>query len=179
MVRNKRAFQNWGRYFWGKRERHPDIDALFDGPETIGFGHGLYFIGCGNRIVYIGVSVNLPERSLQSLSNVYHHIPDIELPWSIAFACDETGDPENDAESSAIRKFAPIFNTSIPSVKKSRGLIPKIRHIARVFDDQSKNCDAFETKNMKEQMKEAEVNQSPPWQKGFSKRKILNPTTNE
>ena len=168
---NRNLFNLWERYSWGERTKHQDIENMFKGrlEKDAGFGgvRGIYFIGCGDRIVYIGLSVHIPNRSIESLEKIYHQIDDINLPWSIGLA-PVTNDvepyPFNELESTAIRKFAPIFNTSIPSKLKSMGREPEIIHIARVFEDQEKNCIAFELKNLEKQAKEANNNPSPPWQ---------------
>ena len=192
----------WGRQFWGERTRHQDIDDIFrgGGEEPAGFGgvRGIYFIGCGDRIVYIGVSGNISHRSIESLARFYHQIDDTALPWSIGLApvtddddkdlynLEVGNDPSwgytkllNELESTAIRKYAPIFNTSIPSKLKSQGKEPKITHIARVFADQDKNCTAFELENLEKQVREAENNPSPPWQQGNKRRRKWNPITNK
>ena len=165
----------WGRYVWGERTRHQDIeDTCKGGLSSGGFvAKGIYFIGCGDRIVYIGQSINIAYRSIESLAKFYHQIDDITLPWSIGLAVtdDEEVYPFNELESTAIRKYAPIFNTSIPSKLNSKGREPKITHIARVFADQDKNCTAFELKNLEKQAREAENNPSPLWQKGNKRRK--------
>jgi hypothetical protein len=166
----------WGRHSWGKRTRHQDIDDIFRGrlSKIAGFGgvRGIYLIGCGDRIVYIGQSINISHRSIESLARFYHQIDDITLSWSIGLApVDEEVYPFNELESTAIRKYAPIFNTSIPSKLNSKGREPKITHIARVFADQDKNCTAFELKNLEKQAREAENNPSPLWQKGNKRRK--------
>lgn len=147
----------WKNYFWGNRTRHPDIKDMF-------CGRGIYFIGCGDKIVYIGQSIiSASNRSIESLAKVYHKIDDFTLPWSIGLAPSKNEDL-NELESTAIAKFAPIFNTSIPSKQKSKGREPKIIHIARVFADQFQNCSAFNLENLNKQAEEAEKNTSPPWE---------------
>ena len=174
---NRNLFNLWERYSWGERTKHQDIENMFKGrlEKDAGFGgvQGIYFIGCGNRIVYIGQSVNIPNRSIESLAKIYHQIDDINLPWSIGLAPvidDVEPYPFNELESTAIRKLAPIFNTSIPSKLKSMGREPKVIHIARVFSDQDKNCTAFDLENLEKQAIEANNNPSPPWQKGNKRR---------
>lgn len=181
----------WRRHFEGKRTRHQDIEDIFKGSSRGGFSvTGIYFIGCGDRIIYIGQSLGsggIAHRSLESLARFYHQIDDITLPWSIGLAPvikDESiivwnSSHLNELESTAIRKFAPIFNTSIPSKLKSKGKEPKITHIARVFADQDKNCTAFELESLEKQAREAENNPSPPWQQGFKRRRKWNPITNK
>jgi len=174
---NRNLFNLWKRYSWGERTKHQDIENMFKGrlDKDAGFGgvQGIYFIGCGDRIVYIGQSVNISSRSIESLAKIYHQIDDINLPWSIGLAPvtdDVEPYPFNELESTAIRKFAPIFNTSIPSKLKSLGREPKVIHIARVFADQDKNCTAFDLENLEKQAIEANNNPSPPWQKGNKRR---------
>ena len=160
---------------WQERTRHQDIDDMCKGLSSGGFSvTGIYFIGCGDRIIYIGQSLGMggiAYRSLESLARFYHQIDDITLPWSIGLAPvdDEEVYPFNELESTAIRKFAPIFNTSIPSKLNSKGKEPNITHIARVFADQDKNCTAFELENLEKQAREAENNPSPPWHQGNKK----------
>ena len=175
---------------WRERTRHQDIDNMCKGLSSGGFSlTGIYFIGCGDRIIYIGQSMGMggiADRSLESLARFYHQIDDITLPWSIGLSpvIDESvivwnSSDLNELESTAIRKFAPIFNTSIPSKLKSKGKEPKIIHIARVFADQDKNCTAFESDNLEKQAREAENNPSPPWHQGNKIRRKRNPITNK
>ena len=154
----------WRRYFWGNRSRHRDLDTM---PRSGGF----YFIGCGDQIVYIGQSSFVPERSIESLARYYHQIDDITLPWSIGLAFAYSDDDWNELESTAIRKYAPIFNTSIPSKTKSEGEELKVTQIFRVFADQNENCAAFDATNMEQQAREALANPSPPWEQGHKRRK--------
>ena len=157
-------FNLWQRFVF-LRNWHEDIEALYSDFRGVS---GVYFIGCENRIIYIGQALNLAERSLVSLGNHYHRIAEIESSWSIALApADEEDEyPFNELESTAIKKFAPIFNTSIPNKKKSSGKEPKITFVARVFRDQETNCRAFEQENLEAQAKEAEADMSPAWLKG-------------
>ena len=175
---------------WRERTRHQDIDDMCKGLSSGGFSvEGIYFIGCGDRIIYIGQSMGMggiAHRSIESLARFYHQIDDITLPWSIGLSpvIDESvivwnSSGLNELESTAIRKFAPIFNTSIPSKLKSKGKEPKIIHIARVFADQDKNCTAFELENLEKQAREAENNPSPPWHQGNKIRRKRNPITNK
>ena len=170
---------------WQERTRHQDIDDMCKGLSSGGFSvEGIYFIGCGDRIIYIGQSLGMggiAYRSLESLARFYHQIDDITLPWSIGLSpvIDESiivwnSSGLNELESTAIRKFAPIFNTSIPSKLKSKGKEPKIIHIARVFADQDKNCTAFELENLEKQAREAENNPSPLWHQDKRLIKIKN-----
>ena len=175
---------------WQERTRHQDIDDMCKGLSSGGFSvTGIYFIGCGDRIIYIGQSMGMggiADRSIESLARFYHQIDDITLPWSIGLSpvIDESvivwnSSGLNELESTAIRKFAPIFNTSIPSKLQSKGKEPKIIHIARVFADQDKNCTAFELENLEKQAREAENNPSPPWHQGNIIRRKRNPITNK
>ena len=95
------------------------LARLFAHPNDGGldFYSGLYFIGCDDKIIYIGQSVDISRRLVESLGRIYHQIPDTKLPWSIAFAALHTD--ANELESTAIRKYAPVFNTSIPNKLKS------------------------------------------------------------
>ena len=172
---------------WRERTRHQDIDDMCKGLSSGGFSvTGIYFIGCGDRIIYIGQSMGMggiAHRSIESLARFYHQIDDTALPWSIGLAPvteDDVADPNwiysrstilNELESTEIRKFASIFNTSIPSKLKSKGKEPKITYIARVFADQDKNCTAFELENLEKQAREAENNPSPPWHQGNKRRR--------
>ena len=175
-----------------KRTRHQDMDDTCGGLSSGGFTmSGIYLIGCGNRIVYIGQSIGMggiAHRSIESLARIYPQIEDETLPWSIGLApyeeyraptFHEEGEDFNELESTAIRKYAPIFNTSIPSKSKTQGKELKIRHIAQVFADADYPCSAFEFDNLEKQAKEAENNQSPPWQQGNKRRRKWNPNTNQ
>ena len=150
---------------------------------------GIYFIGCGDSIVYIGQSIGMggiAHRSLESLARIYPQIEDKTLPWSIGLApyvesgapfFYDDGEDFNELESTAIRKFAPIFNTSIPSKLKSQGKEPKIMHIAQVFIDEDKYCTAFELERLEKQAIEVVSNPSPPWHQGNKRRRKWNPIT--
>ena len=186
---------------WRERTRHQDIDDMCKGLSSGGFSvEGIYFIGCGDRIIYIGQSMGMggiAHRSIESLARFYHQIDDITLPWSIGLApvTEDDKDLYNsdvgldsswqytkiliELESTAIRKFAPIFNTSILSKLKSKGKEPKIIHIAQVFADVDNSCTAFESDNLEKQVREAENNPSPPWQQGNKRRRKWNPITNK
>ena len=167
----------WRRkYYLEKRTRHQDMDDICGGLSSGGFTMpGIYFIGCGDNIVYIGQSIGMggiAHRSLESLARIYPQIEDKTLPWSIGLApyvesgapfFYEEGEDFNELESTAIRKFAPIFNTSIPSKLNSKCKEPNITHIARVFAEQDKNCTAFDLENLEKQAIEAKNNPSPPW----------------
>ena len=164
----------WGRSDWGERTRHQDMNL-----PNLGGASGIYFIGCGDRIVYIGQSIHISLRPIESLARFYHQIDDITLPWSIGIAIvdDDEVYPFNELESTAIRKFAPIFNTSIPSKLKSQGKEPKIMHIAQVFIDEDKYCTAFELERLEKQAIEVVSNPSPPWHQGNKRRRKWNPIT--
>ena len=134
------------------------------------FSGGIYFIGCEKQIVYIGQSSDLGRRSIESLGRIYHRIPDTNLPWSIGFSY--TRGDMNELESSAIRKFAPSFNTSLPSKEKSQGTLPEITSFAPVFADQGDETGgAFIEENQIKQAEAASLNPEPPWLEGFSKRR--------
>jgi hypothetical protein len=133
---------------------------------------GIYFIGCGDRIVYIGQSQavgGITCRSIESLARYYHQINDITLPWSVGLAPVSPIEGEhytvllNELESNAIRKFAPIFNTSIPNKNTKKIREPNITHIARVFVNQTEECTAFELNNIEKQSIESKLNTNPPW----------------
>ena len=175
---------------WQERTRHQDIDDMCKGLSSGGFSvEGIYFIGCGDRIVYIGQSIGMGgivNRSMESLAKVYPQIDDITLPWSIGLSpvTDESktiwnSSNLNELESTAIRKFAPIFNTSIPNRLKSKGKEPEIIHVAQVFADSGNNCTAFELENIERQAREAANNPSPPWEHGYERRRKRNPITNK
>ena len=161
----------WERFFWGNRKKHRDLDEMF---KNFSGRRGVYFIGCGEKIVYIGQSIGatmgIAQRSIESLANCYHRVDDIALPWSIGLAT-VNDDDLNELESTAIRKYAPIFNTSIPSKEKSAGKMPVVSEVFRVFADQHYNSAAFKKDNLAQQAKEAAINPSPPWQKGQKRRK--------
>ena len=149
---------------------------MFVGAVHGGFSgvSGLYFIGCGERLIYIGQSISLAQRSIESMAKYYHRIDDLSLPWSIGIAPYRYNDPDidlNELESTAIRKYAPIFNTSIPSKAKSKGADPVITNVFRVFSDQQENCAAFNSANMAKQASDAAMNESPPWSLGHKRKK--------
>lgn len=135
----------------------------------IGFFCGLYFIACDDKIVYIGQSNYIPRRFLESFGPIYHQVADTKLPWSVAFA--ETNSDANELESTAIRKYAPVFNTSIPNKLKSQGIVPLIVGISPIFADQKETGNAFTPENLERQSAEALGNPNPPWTKGHSTRR--------
>ena len=166
----------WKRkYYLEKRTRHQDMDDICGGLSSGGFTMpGIYLIGCEDRIVYIGQSIGMggiAHRSIESLARIYPQVEDKNLPWSIGFFPVEKDKSIvvwnsgllNELESTAIMKYAPIFNTSIPSKLKTKGQEPKIMHIAQVFADEDNYCTAFESENLKKQAIEAKNNPSPPW----------------
>jgi hypothetical protein len=165
-----------------KRTRHQDMDDICGGLSSGAYSMlGIYLIGCGDRIVYIGQSIGMggiPHRSIESLARIYPQVEDETLPWSIGLAPYRApffhkgeGEDFNELESTAIRKYAPIFNTSIPSKSKTQGKELKITHIAEVFADLDYPCTAFESDNLEKQAIEAENNPSPPWQQGNKRRR--------
>lgn len=77
----------------------------------------------------------------------------------------------NERESTAIRAFAPKFNTSIPSVPQSEGRMPDIIGYASVFQDQLGPGGAFDPINLRQQMERAKVDPSPPWRQGKQRKK--------
>lgn len=160
----------WGRQVF-LRHPHEELDELLSMPMG---SSGIYLIGCAKEVVYVGQSWRLKERPIESLGRYYHRVPDTSLPWSIAFApCP----PEemDERESTAIRCYAPIFNTSIPSVPKSQGQMPEIIGVAAVFQDQNGPCGAFDPENLKRQMQKAQTNPKPPWKRKRTRRKIVTP----
>ncbi|WP_171210827.1 GIY-YIG nuclease family protein [Ruegeria sp. HKCCA5426] len=153
------------------RHWHDDIQDLL---EKHGFGSGIYLIGCAGEIVYIGQSWDLSRRTIESLGNHYHKVSDTSLPWSLAIAPCAPSEMD-ERESTAIRAFAPKFNTSILSVAKSLLRMPKISDVAPVFYDQDKPCGAFDAENMKRQMANAATMPSPPWAKKRVRKKVKRP----
>ena len=166
MLRERELFTLWRSYVF-RRNRHPDFDILL---KTQWLSSGVYMIGCAGKIVYIGQSVELDKRSFQSLGTFYHRVRDISLPWSIAYAPCPAGE-RDERESTAIRAFAPEFNTSIPSEIKSQLRMPIIAGIAPVFMDQDAPCGAFDRENMKRQMQDAAIRETEPNFKPTWKRK--------
>jgi len=74
-------------------------------------------------------------------------------------------------ESTAIRRYAPKFNTSIPSVSKSLGRMPKVIGVAAVFQDQEGPGGAFDPNNLQLQAEKAQANPKPPWKKVRTRKK--------
>lgn len=166
MLRNRKQFLMWRR---GVFVRNPN-DQLNDLFSKVLGGTGIYLIGCSDEIVYVGQSFNIRERPLESLARVYHQVSDTSLPWSLALApCDD--EEMDERESTAIRAYAPRFNTSIPSIPKSEGRLPDIVGVAAVFQNQSSTGGAFEAENLRKQMERAQTNPNPPWRQGKQRKK--------
>lgn len=157
MITRSGLFHLWKRQVF-LRSRHEDFDRLLSMPAWT----GIYMIGCASEIVYIGQTSSLDERPIQSLGNIYHRVDDVTLPWSIAFAPCHF-EEMNELESTAIRAYAPRFNTSIPSLEKSRGRLPTIVAAGAVFKDQDGPCGAFRSESLKLQIERALNNPNPPW----------------
>jgi hypothetical protein len=69
----------------------------------------------------------------------------------------------NERESTAIRAYAPRFNTSIPNSQKSQGRLLDIMASRAVFKDQSAPCGAFTPESLQRQIERAQANPTPPW----------------
>ena len=156
----------WRRHVF-VRAMNPKLENLLT--ETT-LRHGIYFIGCGEEIVYIGQTNSFERRTIESLGRIYHLISDTSLPWSIGLAhCHKDA---NELESTAIRILAPKFNTSVPAKSKTRGEEPQIDFVVPVFADQGDDIGgAFMLQNLQEQAKRAEQNPNPPWMLGHSTRR--------
>lgn len=123
---------------------------------------GIYLIGCADEIVYVGQSWKLRERPLESLGRIYHRVLDTSLPWSLALApC--PAEEMDERESTAIRTFAPKYNTSIPSISKSEGRMPDIIGHAAVFQNQIGSGGAFDDDSLQRQMERARTDAAPSW----------------
>lgn len=167
MFRNRALDLGWGRQVF-LRDPNEEFHELLS--MRMG-SSGIYLIGCAKEVVYVGQSWRLKERPIESLGNIYHRVDGISLPWSIALApCP----PEemNERESTAIRSYAPQFNTSIPSIPKSQGRMPEVIGIAAVFQDQDGPCGAFAPENLIRQMENAKANPNPPWKRKKRRRKV-------
>lgn len=187
---NRSTLGLWKKYIGGIELMHSE---LFDILSNARFaGKGLYFIGCFDRIVYIGQSINLTNRAIESFGQKYQMVNDKSLPWAIGFTLlkdyqpldvnrgdswEETYGLMNELESTAIRKFAPRFNTHLHSHKRSEGKEPHMEYIAQVFANNS-DCTAFDLINIGQQKEEALKNVCPPW-KNSKKRRRRNPVTGE
>ncbi|WP_375263522.1 GIY-YIG nuclease family protein [Palleronia sp.] len=122
-------------------------------------------IGCADRVVYIGQSNQLSQRSIDSLGRIYHRVSDTSLPWSMAFApC--AYEHMDEHESAAIRAYEPDFNTSIPSLDKSLGQMPVVAGTAQVFADQTSPSTAFSPDCVRRQIDEATKSATPLWRRG-------------
>ena len=165
--RRKQSLRSlWRRHVF-VRAMNPKLESLLT--DTT-FRDGIYFIGCGDEIVYIGQTNSFERRTIESLGRIYHQISDTSLPWSIGLArCHKDA---NELESTAIRMLAPKFNTSVPAKSKSRGEEPQIEVVVPVFADQEDDIGgAFMLQNLQEQAKRAEQKQNPPWMLGHSTRR--------
>jgi hypothetical protein len=168
MTTARPLFHLWKRQVF-QRERHSDLDKLL---SMTWIKSGIYLIGCAGEVVYVGQTWDLTRRAIESLGNIYHRVPDVSLPWSIAFApC--VPDEMNERESTAIRRYAPRFNTSIPSIPKSEGRLPDVMGSAAVFHDQHGQCGAFSLENLSRQTAFAIENPSPPWARKRTRRPSL------
>ena len=114
MFRHRRLYLVWRRQVF-LRNPHRQLDELLS--MNLGWA-GIYLIGCAGEIVYVGQTIRLKERPIESLGNIYHRVPDVSLPWTMAIAPCGPGDDMNELESTAIRSYSPRFNTSIPSLDK-------------------------------------------------------------
>lgn len=173
MANDRQIYSLWESFVFRRPRHHLFRDIL----KTRRLSSGIYLIGCGGRIVYIGQSVEMDKRSIQSLGGIYHRVSDVALPWSIAYAPCPT-DERNERESTAIRAFAPLFNTSIPSIEKSQLRMPDIIYTAPIFIDQDAECGAFDPANMNDQAlaaaaNEADPNATPPWKPSKPRRKSI------
>jgi hypothetical protein len=166
MLNNHKQFSTWRRQVF-VRSPNRDLNILYAGLVS---RIGIYMIGCADEIVYIGQSWDLTERPIESLGRYYHRVPDVSLPWSLALApCPR--DEMHERESTAIRAFAPKFNTSIPSIPASVGRLPVIAGHAAVFQDQISAGGAFKEENLRRQMERAAANPTPPWRQGKQRKK--------
>lgn len=174
MITRSALFHLWKRQVF-LRSRHDDFDALL----SMRSWAGIYLIGCANEVVYVGQTSSFDERPIQSLGNIYHRVDNTSLPWSIAFAPCHLGEM-NERESTAIRAYAPRFNTTIPSLEKSRGRLPEIVATGAIFKDQDGPCGAFRPESLQLQIERALANPSPPWARkrtrAKSPPKIIYPT---
>lgn len=170
MLRSRAFRLGWHRYVF-LRDPNEEFNELLS--VSIG-SSGIYMLGCAKKIVYVGQSLRLKERPIESLGRFYHRVPDTSLPWSLALApCPQ--EEMNERESTAIRGYAPKFNTSIPSVPKSKGRMPDVIGVAAIFKDQDGPCGAFDPENLKRQMENAQTNPNPPWNRKRTRRKAARP----
>ena len=161
MLTSSALFHLWKRQVF-LRNRHDYLTTLLG---CSWLHTGIYMIGCADRVVYIGQSNQLSQRSIDSLGRVYHRVADTSLAWSMAFAPCAYQDMD-EYESAAIRAYAPEFNTSLPSLEKSLGRMPVIAGTAQVFADQAVPSSAFFQDCVRRQIEEASKNAMPPWRKG-------------
>ena len=167
MLNNHKQFVAWRRQVF-VRNPHRNLNSLY---AELKQRSGVYLIGCAEEVVYIGQSWDLTERPIDSLGRFYHRVSDVSLPWSLALApCPP--DEMHERESTAIRCFAPKFNTSIPSISASEGRMPEIIGYSAVFQDQLSAGGAFDDDNLQRQMERANKNLAPPWRQGKQRRKI-------
>jgi len=153
----------WNRQVF-LRAPHPTIQDLFSAaPGTA--GSGIYLIGCGAEVIYIGQSWHLAERPFDSLGRFYHRLSDTSLPWALAIAPCEPAEMD-ERESTAIRTFAPRFNTSIPSIPKSQGRLPETLGVAPLLHDQHDSGSAFEPAAQPAQAAREAKKPSPPLRRG-------------
>ncbi len=144
------------------RHRHRELTELV---EAYRLKSGVYFIGCADQIVYIGQTLKLHQRPIESIGNIYHRVPDTTVPWSLAVApC--ALEELNEREAAAIRTYAPKFNYSVPSRPINLDKMPRIASIVPVFSDQEGLGDAFCEVNLASQMQIAANHPSPPWKVG-------------
>jgi hypothetical protein len=163
---NRKLTLAWRRQVF-VRNPHQNLGALF---ARVRGSTGIYLIGCAEEIVYVGQSWDLTERPIDSLGRYYHRVPDVTLPWCLALApCHSL--EMNERESTAIRAFAPKFNTSIPSMRQSKGRLPELAGYAAIFQNQSNLGSPFDPINMQCQMERAAANNSPPWRQGKQRKK--------
>lgn len=168
MLNNHRQVVAWRRQVF-VRNPHRDLNTLY-ASLRLRERSGIYLIGCADEIVYVGQSWDLTERPIDSLGRYYHRVPDVSLPWSLGLApCPP--DEMRERESTAIRAYAPKFNTSIPSIPASEGRMPELIGYAAVFQDQSSAGGAFDVANLRQQMERAAENPAPPWRQGKQRRK--------
>lgn len=163
---NRSQFAMWRRQVF-RRHPHEDLRELY---LSLKRQTGIYLIGCEDKIVYIGQSWKLCERPIESLGKLFREADDPTLRWSLGLApCPH--EEMNERESTAIRAYAPKFNTSIPSIPASLGRMPEIVGYASVFADQYDDGGAFNPQNMQTQMKLAAIDPSPPWRQGKQRKK--------
>lgn len=166
MLNNHKQIVVWRRQVF-VRNPHRDLNVLYAGLRQ---KSGIYLIACAEEIIYIGQSWDLTERPIDSLGRFYHRVSDVSLPWYLALApCSR--EEMHERESTAIRAFAPKFNTSIPSIPASEGRMPEIIGYAAVFQDQFDAGGAFDEANLRRQMERAASNPAPPWREGKQRRK--------